>query len=241
MRSILRPARYGESVELSLVPERILGPALEHDVERRLEEPVVGGGVATVGGVVELDGGGVVGTARNTHVEPSSGKLVRGGKVLRETDGVVAGQDAGALPHSQVLGDARQLQADQHRIGARDGIAAVPEVVLAQPAGREASLIQGRGGVGPFGEAACAPDGVRARGSTRCRRIASGDPGSGSGSGTANQRQRRLLTHPGNSKDDDSGAVMRCLDLDGSIDFASDVTDSGFILEDDGRSDARSR
>ena len=54
----------------------------------------------------------------------------------------MVGEDARALAHAQRLGDGGQMQADQHRIGAGDRIARIPEVMLPQPAGREAALVE---------------------------------------------------------------------------------------------------
>ena len=140
-------------------------------------------------------GRGAVGAARDAHVEAPAGELVRGGEILREPDGVVVGQDTSALPHAQVLRDAGEVHANQNRIGAGDGVAAVPEVVLSQPAGGEAALVQDPGGIGPFTKQLGGPGRARTRGSRRCRRIASGDPGYAPGQ-PANEGDRLLTRVP---------------------------------------------
>ena len=79
---------------------------------------------------------GAVGAPSHAHVQTPLGHLVQHGQLLGESDGVVVGEDAGALRNSEIIRYGGEMGADLHGARGRNVVARVPKVVLPNPTRR---------------------------------------------------------------------------------------------------------
>ena len=140
-RVLLRPAGDGEGVELTLVDQGVLGPGLDYDVQGLFEQGVVAVLVTAVSVYVELDARRAVGASGDTHIQTSLGHLVQHCQLFGEADGVVVGEDAGALCDAEIVGYGGEVGANLYGAGGGNVIARVPKVMLPDPDTREAGLV----------------------------------------------------------------------------------------------------
>ena len=131
------PSGYRKLVELAAVPEGILRPGLDDDVEAFTKESLALRVIAPVRVEVELNRGAFVETPSRPEIDPTLGHVVEQGNVLGHPERVPVGQDHRGLAHSNVL--AMRSDVGPHENGVRRGVheAVVRKVVFREPDRRE--------------------------------------------------------------------------------------------------------